>query len=87
MTVYFITKFNGDCNEVRQFVLFPNAKVVIAYTKCDDHSTEEWVSLGDVTAHGRVQDWPSRERLGTRGPFRESPGNFTGPKSNIQIEI
>ena len=24
------------------------------------------VSLGDVTAHGRVQDWPSRERLGTR---------------------
>ena len=28
-------------------------------------------SLGDVTAHGRVQDWPSRERLGTRlaSPF------------------
>ena len=24
------------------------------------------VSLGDITAHGRVQDWPSRERLGTR---------------------
>ena len=23
----------------------------------------------------------------TRGPFLESPGNFTGPKSNIQIEI
>ena len=22
--------------------------------------------LGDVTAHSRVQDWPSRERLGTR---------------------
>ena len=22
-----------------------------------------------------------------RGPFLESPGNFTGPKSNIQIEI
>ena len=21
------------------------------------------------------------------GPFLESPGNFTGPKSNIQIEI
>ena len=21
-----------------------------------------------------------------RGPFLESPGNFTGPKSNIQIE-
>ena len=24
------------------------------------------VSLGDVTAHGRVQDWPRREHLGTR---------------------
>ena len=22
--------------------------------------------LGDVTAHGRVQEWPSRKRLGTR---------------------
>ena len=22
-----------------------------------------------------------------RGPFLESPGNFSGPKSNIQIEI
>ena len=25
------------------------------------------VSLGDVTAHGRVQEWPSRERLGNWG--------------------
>jgi len=25
------------------------------------------VSLGDVTDHGRVLDWPSRERLGTPG--------------------
>ena len=24
---------------------------------------------------------------GSWGPFLESPGNFTGPKSNIQIEI
>ena len=24
------------------------------------------VSLGDVTAHGIVQEWPSRKRLGTR---------------------
>ena len=23
----------------------------------------------------------------TWGPFLESPGNFSGPKSNIQIEI
>ena len=32
------------------------------------------VSLGDVTAHGRVQDWPSRERLGTRLP-RDNKGS------------
>ena len=25
--------------------------------------------------------------LGPWGPFLESPGNFSGPKSNIQIEI
>ena len=24
---------------------------------------------------------------GSWGPFLESPGNFSGPKSNIQIEI
>ena len=24
---------------------------------------------------------------GSRGPFLESPGNFSGPKSNIEIEI
>ena len=24
---------------------------------------------------------------GARGPFLESPGNFSGPKSNTQIEI
>ena len=23
----------------------------------------------------------------TRGPFLESPSNFSGPKSNIQIEL
>ena len=26
-------------------------------------------------------------RLKARGPFLESPGNFSGPKSNIQIQI
>ena len=31
---------------------------------------------------------PSRTpHYGAWGPFLESPGNFTGPKSNIQIEI
>ena len=27
------------------------------------------------------------KKLETRGPFLESPGNFSGPKSNTQIEI
>ena len=29
--------------------------------------------------------WHTEKR--TRGPFLESPGNFSGPKSNIQIKI
>ena len=32
------------------------------------------VSLADVTAHSRVQEWPSRERLGTRLP-RDNKGS------------
>ena len=31
-----------------------------------------------------VPVFPSR---GTRGPFLERPGNFSGPNTNIQIEI
>ena len=32
------------------------------------------VSLGDVTAHGRVQEWSSRKRLGTRlWPYNSLP--------------
>ena len=44
--------------------------ISFVFRKCSFHSTlppePPGVSLGDVTAHGRVQDWPSRERLGTR---------------------
>ena len=29
----------------------------------------------------------TRDTEGARGPFLERPGSFTGPKSNIQIEI
>ena len=29
----------------------------------------------------------NQEFHSSRGPFLESPGNFSGPKSNIQIEI
>ena len=29
----------------------------------------------------------SKQQQITRGPFLQSPDNFSGPKSNIQIEI
>ena len=32
-------------------------------------------------------DWTQLNSIRVRGPFLESPGNFSGPKSNIQIEI
>ena len=35
-----------------------------------------------VPSEYRTRDWRR-----AWGPFLESPGNFTGPKSNIQIEI
>ena len=38
---------------------------------------------GQATSHNNP--WLKHRR--SRGPFLESPGNFTGPKSNIQIEI
>ena len=41
------------------------------------------VSLGDVTAHGRVQDWPSRERLGTRRRPTDSPPCLCKGKWNV----
>ena len=34
-----------------------------------------------------VADVNCKGETGGRGPFLESPGNFSGPKSNIQIEI
>ena len=33
------------------------------------------------------QPGPVSRIWATSSPFLESPGNFTGPKSNIQIEI
>ena len=33
------------------------------------------------------QSYRAFRETGPRGPFLESPGNFSGPKSNIQIEI
>ena len=42
------------------------------------------VSLGDVTAHGRVQDWPRRERLVTRLPTRDFPRLFHKKKCSFR---
>ena len=36
------------------------------WERAGERTRSRHVSLGDVTTHGRVQDWPSRERLGTR---------------------
>ena len=48
-----------------------------------------WVSrpkykVGDFIV---FYDLNYRDVLGIWGPFLESPGNFSGPKSNIQIEM
>ena len=36
------------------------------WERAGERTRSRRVSLGDVTAHGGVQDWPSRERLRTR---------------------
>ena len=42
-------------------------------------NSKSWLYLRQKNIlHTRSQTW---------GPFLESPGNFSGPKSNIQIEI
>ena len=45
--------------------------------------------LGGGVSSGSPNPDPisDQNRFQTWGPFLESPGNFTGPKSNIQIEI
>ena len=35
----------------------------------------------------KMQQAMQDHAIRARGPFLKSPGNFTGPKSNIQIEI
>ena len=41
-----------------------------------------------ASAKGKQQEFDSYSvRNRSWGPFLERPGNFTGPKSNIQIEI
>ena len=36
-----------------------------------------------------ILSWTTKKHqiIISRGPFLESPGNFSGPKTNIQIEI
>ena len=41
----------------------------------------------EVLKNGVTAEKPLRVRVRTRGPFLESPVHFSGPKSNIQIEI
>ena len=44
----------------------------------DQHVSARDMDEGDVRARSPSASW---------GPFLESPGNFSGPKSKIQIEI
>ena len=47
------------------------------------------IKLHLAASYYSVVEWLGYELWILRrwGPFLESPGNFTGPKSNIQIEI
>ena len=56
------------------------------YVKC---STCYITSLSPFSV-ALLAQWPYDSTQGiylSKGPFLESPGNFSGPKSNIQIEI
>ena len=70
--------------------------VVRALTAADGHLGAETAMIQgalhrSVTRTGLVHPPRRGHVMGTflssRGPFLESPGNFTGSKSNIQIEI
>ena len=55
--------------------VFPGISLVPRRPLLPHCPREVWESLlGDVTAHGKVQDWPNRERLGTRLP-RDNKGS------------
>ena len=43
------------------------------WERAGERTRSRRVSLGDVTAHGRLQKWPSRKRLGTRLDATISP--------------
>ena len=55
-----------------------------------DHAMEHQEPLNVTTTDGlsgHVHDELVEDLEETRSPFLELPGNFSGPKSNIQIEI
>ena len=60
---------------------------------CCPREAWERASLGGVTAHGRVQEWPSRKRLEIRLGSPHviesefwNPGNFFSAESGIQLK-
>ena len=69
-------KFRGGSLVPRPSLLIRSPREV--WERAGERTRSRWVSLGDVTAHGRVQEWPSRKRLGTRLPRRHSSNSRHG---------
>ena len=71
LAVKLAVKFNGGIYIC--FVYMVSRSLVPRRSLCIRCPREVWkrgrVSRGDVTARGRVQEWPSRKRLGTRLGF------------------
>ena len=69
----------------------PNAKTFWLHTHCT-RGGYWWESNHRAGASFKKRSWDiygfgQLMAYGSWGPFLESPGNFTGPESNIQIEI
>ena len=71
--------------------LWDDAKLDITEKKPDAGAKRQETQKGECVPNLRVLTKPNIKppllTTGAWGPFLESPGNFTGPKSNIQIEM
>ena len=75
-----------------QRILVPRRPLLIrcpreVWERAGERTGSRRVSLGDVTAHGRVQKWPSRKRLGTRPDATLSPSLVSKNKTEIDSRL
>ena len=75
-----------------QRILVPRRPLLIrcpreVWERAGERTGSRRVSLGDVTAHGRVQKWPSRKRLGTRPHATLSPSLVSKNKTEIDSRL